>query len=66
MTLEENECDIKRGDYIGIQVTPEHMEFFAVVDDGRINYANNLSYYGVKPYYRRITAAPVDKNEFNG
>ena len=28
--LEENGCDIKRGDYIGIQVTPEHMEFFVV------------------------------------
>lgn len=66
MTLEENDCDIKRGDYVGIQVTPEHMEFFAVVDDGRVNYANNLSYYGVKPYYRKITAASVDKNEFNG
>jgi hypothetical protein len=65
-TLEEYECDIKRGDYIGIQVTPEHMEFFSVVDDGRLNYANNLSYYGVKPYYRKITAASVDKNEFNG
>jgi hypothetical protein len=35
-------------------------------DDGRVNYANNLSYYGIKPYYRRITAASVDKNEFNG
>ena len=30
--LEENGCDIKRGDYIGIQVTPEHMEFFVVTE----------------------------------
>ena len=28
--LEDNECDINRGDYIGIQVTPEHMEYFIV------------------------------------
>ena len=65
-TLEENQCDIKRGDYIGLQVTPERMEFFTVVDDGRINYSNKQSYYGRKPYFRKISAAPVDKNEFNG
>ena len=34
--LEENQCDIKRGDYIGLQVTPEHMEYFIVTDDGRV------------------------------
>ena len=66
MTLAENDCDIKRGDYIGLQVTPEKMEFFTVIDDGRINYANNMSYYGRQPYYRKIECAPVDKNEFNG
>jgi hypothetical protein len=66
MTLVENECDIKRGDYIGLQVTPEKMEFFTVTDDGRINYSNKLSYYGRQPYYRKIVCAPVDKNEFNG
>ena len=57
---------MKRGDYIGLQVTPERMEFFTVVDDGRINYSNKQSYYGRKPYFRKISAAPVDKNEFNG
>ena len=35
-TLEEMECDINRGDYIGIQITPEHMEFFVVADDVRV------------------------------
>lgn len=65
-TLEENECDIKRGDYIGVQVTPEKMEYFTVIDDGRINYSNNMSYYGIKPYYRKVVCAPIDKNEFNG
>lgn len=65
-TLEENECDIKRGDYIGVQVTPEKMEFFSVIDDGRINFSNSNSYYGIKPYYRKVICAPIDKNEFNG
>lgn len=66
MTLVENECDIKRGDYIGLQVTHEKMEFFTVIDDGRMNYANKMSYYGRQPYYRKVVCASVDKNEFNG
>lgn len=66
-TLEEFECDINRGDYIGIQVTPEHMEYFTVADDGRVgSYSNKFSLYGTKPYARTITAASVDPNEFNG
>lgn len=52
--LRENECDINRGDYIGIQVTPEHMEFFIVTDDGRVNYDNKHTMWGTVPYYRTI------------
>ena len=55
--LEENGCDIKRGDYIGIQVTPEHMEFFVVTDDGRVNYDNRHTLWGAVPDYRSITCA---------
>lgn len=65
-TLIENECDIKRGDYIGLQVTQDKIEFFTVVDDGRVNFSNSMSYYGRQPYYRKVICAPVDKNEFNG
>ena len=57
--LEECGCDIKRGDYIGLQVTPEHMEFFTVTDDGRVNYDNAHTYYGTHPYYRTIKCAAV-------
>lgn len=66
-TLIELECDIKRGDYIGIQVTPEHMEMFVVTNDGRINYSNKMSYYGTRPYYRSIECSPVteDLSELN-
>lgn len=57
--LEENDCDIKRGDYIGLQVTPDHMEYFTVTDDGRINYDNAHTYYGTKPFYRTVKCAVV-------
>lgn len=62
--LEENGCDIKRGDYIGLQVTPEHMEYFIVTDDGRVNYDNKHTLWGTKPYYRSIECTVVsDVNE---
>jgi hypothetical protein len=57
--LEQNECDIKRGDYIGLQVTPEHMEYFIVTDDGRVNYDNTHTIFGTKPYYRSVKCAIV-------
>lgn len=66
-TLDEYGCDIKRGDYIGIQVTPEHMEFWTVTDDGKVDsYANKNTLYGTRPIERIIHCAPVDANEFNG
>lgn len=66
-TLEENHCDISRGDYIGIQIDTEHREYFTVVDDGRVNMTSNkFTLYGTKPYARTIIAASVDAGEFNG
>lgn len=60
--LEENNCDIKRGDYIGLQVTPEHMEYFIVANDGRVNYDNKHTLWGIKPYYRTILCTTVSDN----
>lgn len=57
--LEENDCDIQRGDYIGVQVTPEHMEYFIVADDGRVNYDNAHTLWGTVPYYRNIVCTVV-------
>jgi hypothetical protein len=66
-TLEEYDCDISRGDYIGVQITPDHREYFTVTDDGRVGaISNKMTLYGTKPYARTITAAQVDSNEFNG
>jgi len=57
--LEENECDIKRGDYIGLQVTNDRIEYFTVTDDGRVNYDNKHTLMGTKPYYRTISCSTV-------
>lgn len=66
-TLEEVGRDIKRGDYIGVQITPEEMLYFTVYDDGKVaSYANSNTLYGVKPFYRNIKCNYVDPSEFEG
>ena len=65
-TLDERNVEIKIGDYIGVQVTPEHMEYYTVVNDGRNNFSNEMSMFGYRPAYRKIECAMVDLNEFNG
>lgn len=66
-TLEEVDRDIKRGDYIGVQVTPEEMIYFCVYDDGKVaSYANSNTLYGVKPFYRKVKCNYVDPAEFEG
>lgn len=66
-TLEEVQRDIKRGDYIGVQITPEEMIYFTVFDDGKVaSYANSNTLYGVKPFYREIKCNYVDPSEFEG
>lgn len=66
-TLEEYNCDISRGDYVGIQIDSTHREYFTVTDDGRVaSTANKFTMYGTKPYARKIECASVDLGEFNG
>jgi hypothetical protein len=66
-TLEENNRDIKRGDYIGVQITPEEMIYFCVYDDGKVaSYANSNTLYGIKPFYRNIKCNYIDPSEFEG
>jgi activator of HSP90 ATPase len=65
--LEEVQRDIKRGDYIGVQITPEEMIYFTVFDDGKIaSYANSNTLYGIKPFFRNIKCNYVDPAEFEG
>jgi len=66
-TLEEYDCDIKRGDYIGVQIDTNHVEYFTVTDDGRVlSTSNKYTMYGTMPYARKIECAPIDLGEFNG
>jgi hypothetical protein len=66
-TLEEVGRDIKRGDYIGVQITPEKILYFTVYDDGIVaSYANSQTLYGIKPFYRNIKCNYVDPAEFEG
>ena len=63
-TLVELDVEIKKGDYIGVQISPEHMEFFVVNNDGKNNYDNAHSLWGTVPLYRTIQCSPVDASEF--
>ena len=63
-TLDELGVDIKKGDYIGVQVSPTHMEYFTVVNDGRNNYDNAHTLFGTLSLFRSCYATPVDKSEF--
>lgn len=63
-TLDELGAEIKIGDYIGIQVTPEKMMFWTVVNDGRNNFDNGKTVFGYKNPWRKIECANVDENEF--
>ena len=65
-TLDELEAEIKIGDYIGVQVTPTHMEYYVITNDGRNNFDNAHSVFGMKPTWRSCTAASIDITEFNG
>lgn len=65
-TLDEFNVDIKKGDYIGVQISPEHCSYWCVVNDGRNNYSNAHTLWGTVPLYRTVQAAPIDESEFNG
>ena len=53
-TLDELGVDIKNGDYIGIQVSENHTEYFSVTNDGKNNYDNAHTLFGVRPLFRSI------------
>ena len=61
----KNDINIKKGDYIGILITPEHMEYWCITNDGKNNYDNAHTLFGVRPLFRTCTAYPVDTSEFN-
>lgn len=65
-TLDELGAEIRIGDYVGIQVTPDKMVYWTVANDGRNNFDNAKTVFGYKNPWRKIECASVDENEFNG
>ncbi len=66
-TLEKYKADIKRGDYIGVQIDLNRMKYYTVVNDGKVNTANTHMIGGYKPAWRSIECTLVsDISEFNG
>lgn len=63
-TLDELGVDIKKGDYIGVQISQTHMEYFTVSNDGRNNYDNAHTLFGIEPLFRTIEGYQIDKSEF--
>lgn len=62
--LEKYECEISRGDYIGVYVDEGRMVYFVVTDDGKVN-TSNKNYVGAyKLSFRTIKCSP--QTEFNG
>lgn len=64
--LSELDIDIDYGDYVGYPVSPTELRFFAVVDDGRVNYDNAHTIMGFQGAFRTVKCAIVDENEFRG
>lgn len=65
-TLVDAGVDVSYGDYVGIQVAPDQMEYWVVTDDGRLNFDNAHSLFGKRALIRSCSCTSVDKSEFNG
>lgn len=65
-SLEEMECDINIGDFIGVPINETTIQYFEVMDDGKKNWSNQESMWGYKPFWRKIKGSEIDENIFNG
>lgn len=62
--LDELNCDINYGDYIGFADREDNIKYFTVTNDGKIYSDNAHTRVGYKGYYRTITCVTADANEF--
>lgn len=58
--------DIKYGDYIGYPETEDKIRYYTVTNDGKVTSDNKHNLFGYKPYYRTITCAIAQNQEFRG
>lgn len=63
-TLEKYHCEISRGDFIGVLVDDNRMQYFVVTDDGKVNTSNKMVMGAYKPAYRVVKCTPTI--EFDG
>jgi hypothetical protein len=64
--LEELGVDIKYGDYIGYPESENKIRYYTVTNDGKVTSDNSHHLFGYKPYYRTITCAIAQDQEFRG
>lgn len=62
-TLDELGVEIKKGDYVGIQVTPTTLVFW-VVNNINPNYDNAHTLWGTNVLYYTASCSAVDSSEF--
>lgn len=66
-TLEKYGADIKRGDYIGVQIDTNRMKYYTVINDGKVNSSNMHLIGAYRPAWRTVECTLVsDISEFNG
>lgn len=64
--LEKYNCEISRGDYIGVYVDEGRMVYFVVTDDGKVNTSNKNHIGAYRLAWRVIKATPSSDYEFKG
>ena len=62
-TVDELGVEIKKGDYVGVQITPELMLYY-VINNVNPNYDNAHTLWGTIPLYYTATCSAVDSSEF--
>lgn len=62
--LENLGIDISYGDFIGYQETEDKTRYYTVINDGKVVSNNKHNLFGYKPYYRTITCAIAQDQEF--
>lgn len=64
--LEELGVDVRYGDYIGYPENENKLRYYTVTNDGKVTTDNKHNLFGYKAYYRTITCAIAQEQEFRG
>jgi hypothetical protein len=64
--LNDLKIDIKYGDYIGYVESEDKIRYYTVTNDGKVTSDNKHNLFGYMPYYRTITCAIAQEQEFRG